>query len=467
MARTVNPTSAELRSTVYGLSACGLAAFVALCGCRPAEPASDRPLSVVISGDTAGWIVPCGCTTDQYGGLPRRASYLAALGRERETISADAGGAPHGISPYDKAKFEAIVRGERAMGVAAHNIGAAEALLGAEYLRRLVDEFGLPLVSANVRTADGRPLAEPLRIITASGRRVALVGVLSAKFATPAIRVDPPGPSILDALHEAAGRYDSVIVLAYLPEDELRGLAASLPEADAVVGGPTGQAMSPRSVGPTLLASATNKGKFVVRLDAPARAADRWTGAVVAMNETLADDPGQLANLRSYYEELGRRDFTPAESGARAAASNSLPENYRVAGTAECRKCHPADSAAWLHSKHATAWASLVKSGAQVDPDCQRCHTTGYGLPGGFVSVGRSPATTGVGCESCHGPSAGHAIDPKVSTLHRGRARDQCIACHDPENSPRFAYEKYWAEIRHGGAPASATPPVDSRRGLP
>ncbi len=42
------------------------------------------------------------------------------------------------------------------------------------------------------------------------------------------------------------------IVLAYVPEDELRQFAEALPEADAVVGGPTGQPVSPRQAGPTL-----------------------------------------------------------------------------------------------------------------------------------------------------------------------------------------------------------------------
>ncbi|HEV3022087.1 MAG TPA: hypothetical protein VGX76_06455, partial [Pirellulales bacterium] len=26
---------------------------------------SARPLAVIVSGDTAGWIVPCGCTSNQ------------------------------------------------------------------------------------------------------------------------------------------------------------------------------------------------------------------------------------------------------------------------------------------------------------------------------------------------------------------------------------------------------------------
>ena len=102
--------------------------------------------------------------------------------------------------------------------------------------------------------------------MTAGGRRVLLVGVMSPKFATDGLQVRDPRQAVLDAIAPAKGKYDSLVVLAYLPHEELESLAAALPEADAVVGGPTGQAVAPRKVGPTLLASATNKGKFLVEL---------------------------------------------------------------------------------------------------------------------------------------------------------------------------------------------------------
>ena len=40
------------------------------------KAAAERPLAIVVSADTAGWIIPCGCTTNQSGGLARRATYL-------------------------------------------------------------------------------------------------------------------------------------------------------------------------------------------------------------------------------------------------------------------------------------------------------------------------------------------------------------------------------------------------------
>jgi hypothetical protein len=368
-------------------------------------------------------------------------------------ILADAGGAPGGTSPYHRAKFEAILRGERAMGLDAHNVGGPEAALGADYLRRAAREAGVTLVCANARDAAGAPLAEPLRVVERGGRRVALAGVLSRRYAAPGLAIDDPKEALLRAAADAKGRYDSLVVLTYAPEEELRQLAAELPEADAVIGGPSGQSLPPKAVGPTVLASATNKGKFLVRLNADgAGPRTAWSGEVVEMGPGLADDPDQRENLRDYQAVLAGRDFAAGETGLAPALPAGVPEQYRLAGDAACAGCHRDDRTAWESSKHAGAWHTLVARDFQVDPACQQCHTTGYGLPGGFVSAKRSEAATAVGCESCHGPSLAHARDPKKRTPFA--ASDQCVGCHDRENSPQFAYDAYWPRVRHGARAA-------------
>jgi hypothetical protein len=422
-------------------------------GCRPSGP--GRPLVVVASGDTAGWIAPCGCASNQSGGLPRRATYVERLRRQAEIVLVDVGGAAHGTSPYDLAKLEAILRGEALMGVAAHNIGAAEARFGPGELRRLAAKLAVPLLSANVCDSSARLVAAPVLILSVAGRRVALVGVLAERYATAEFQVTPPRQAVLDALRGAAGKYDIAIVLAYLPEDELRQLADALPEADAVVGGPTGQPISPKLVGPTLLCSATNKGKFLARLDAPALgSADRWTGTIIELNGQFADDVEQTANIDGFHTELARRDFTPGQTVFAEPMPADVSKGFAVAGTAACRKCHEGDCQLWRKSKHAAAWKALKEKGAHVDPECQRCHTTGYGLPGGFASAHRSVARAAVGCESCHGPSQGHVAEPAVRTAHFAQAKNHCMGCHDRENSPKFAYDTYWSKIVHGEQPA-------------
>ncbi|MHB8862926.1 MAG: multiheme c-type cytochrome [Pirellulaceae bacterium] len=428
--------------------AAGLLAGVSACD-SPEARSGGRPLKIVISGDTAGWIVPCGCTSNQSGGFLRRGTYLRQLRAGAEVVYVDVGGAASGSSPYDRVKFEAILRGELALDVVAHNIGASEAALGVDDLRSMQRTLGIPWLSCNVRDAAGKLVGDSVRIVDSPRGSVAFLGVLSESYATAALRIDPPREAILKTVAAFERQPDVLVVLAYLPTSELQNLADSLPEADVVIGGPTGQSIVPRVVGPTLLASATNKGKYLCELAAPSTLrGGRWSGTIVEMNDKFGDDPRQQDNLQHFLATLKIRDFAASQTSF--ASDLQYPDGYRVAGTYRCRECHADDCLLWDESRHAHAWRTLAASGAEIDSYCQSCHTTSYGVPGGFVSNARSVDRRDVGCESCHGASFAHCEDPEVQTPCFGRAQDQCQRCHDRENSPRFTYDAYWQKIVHG-----------------
>jgi hypothetical protein len=200
-----------------------------------------------------------------------------------------------------------------------------------------------------------------------------------------------------------------------------------------------------------MVASATNQGKFLAEFRKPAGDAKAvWEGVLIEMTGTYADDPEQAKNLKAFYDRLARADFSAAETSFVSTLPRNVPAGFHMAGTKACRDCHGEECETWDHSGHASAWESLAHTGAQVDSDCQRCHTTGYGWAGGFLSAKKTPLHQNVGCESCHGPSRAHADDPAVSTAYSNQAANQCLKCHDPENSPLFVYEEYWPRIQHG-----------------
>jgi hypothetical protein len=436
--------------------------LVTACQRESAAPQAAQAISLIVSCDTAGWIVPCGCSTKQAGGLLRRGALIDRTAKTAAVIIADVGGAAAGTSPYDIAKFEAILQGELAMGVMAHNLGEAEIKLGREQLHRLSSETKAPFVSANAKGTDAA-LAPPLVIVERGKTRIALVGVVSPTYATPEIAVSDPMSAVLKVLADHHGQFDSAVVLAYLPTDELEALARSLPEVDLVIGGPTRQSIEPRQVGPVVLAAATNKGKFVARFNTLAGNSPlNWRGEIVELDDAWSDDPAQVANLTEFRKRLGERDFTADETSFVGSLATDLPTDYCVAGTDTCIKCHTTDNDLWHDSTHATAWQTLEKAqhGAHVDSYCQQCHTTGYGLPGGFASIGRSPERVNVGCESCHGPSLAHAKEPREHTTLA--AREQCLRCHDRENSPQFSFDEYWPKIEHGAKTAAASAAVGS-----
>ena len=88
-------------------------------------------------------------------------------------------------------------------------------------------------------------------------------------------------------------------------------------------------------------------------------------------------------------------------------------------GRKKCSSCHKSQAESWSQTAHAKAMDSLkpntkaeAKKKAKLDPkkdytkdkDCVGCHVDGWGKEGGYTVEDPSKFTSGVGCESCHGP---------------------------------------------------------------
>lgn len=438
-------------------------------GCQPTDPVAmptEKNTTFIIVGDTAGWIVPCGCSTSQSGGLSRRASLVDSYAKTDHTMLLDVGGAASGQSEYHQEKLLAILQGERAMNVAAHNLGASESRLGAERLRELMSRSDVPFISANLRDPNGQEIASAYRMVERGPDRFAIIGVIEPELADRQLKTVDAYQAILDTLKKIPEPVTGRLVLAYGEREFLEELTRLLPEVDAVIGGPTGQPIPPQRVGGRWLASSTNKGKFavVVRHE---RSQKDWACEIQEIGEHWPDHPAQVANLHAFYSRLQAQDFEARETELTTVVWPEHPNSatsselaLRFVGNANCATCHQADSQHWEGTKHAIAWHTLVEKRAHVDSYCQQCHTIGFGQAGGFSSIGRTPQMTAVGCENCHGPGSLHAANPRLKMPVS--ARDACVHCHDRENSPNFDYSTYWAKIVHGvkldGAGIDATP---------
>jgi peroxiredoxin len=163
----------------------------------------------------------------------------------------------------------------------------------------------------------------------------------------------------------------------------------------------------------------------------------------------------------------------PEERARRAAALPEPSASAAFVGSEACRGCHSAEHATWSASAHARAGRSLQQSDRPGQRDCLRCHTTGFGRPGGFPE-GASleiahPDLARVGCESCHGPGGAHIgeKDLRHGTILALRDKcDSCVileicgACHDEANDPGFEYEiQRKIEAQRHGTLGSANEP--------
>lgn len=457
---TAKQSSAGYRAMIAILAAASLTGL----GCRQASEA--KHVTIVISGDTAGWITPCGCAANQSGGLARRATLIDRLRADGDVIVWDVGGSAIGAGEYQTLKFSSLLDGMQQMNLALHNVGESETQFTPDELRKLGDASSVTWISANLTDAQGSRVGVALSQVEHQGIRIAVTGIVDPKRVRNSQWVAREGvQAVLGALDGCTA--DVKIVLAYYDEAGLRRLAQQLPEVDYIIGGPTGQSISPQREGPVTILSVTKKGKFLATIELTKDSSSQRIDDAVKIVEVTSDLPEsgpQIENLARYHERLKARDFTAREAAlSRAAPTITLASQFKIAGSHSCAACHGQDNQLWHASKHAHAWDVLVMKDSQFDPECQQCHTTGYGIDGGFVNVNESGNRTGVGCENCHGPSLAHVRDPRVRTPFP--AKEQCLGCHDHENSPAFALTSYWQKIVHGKTPATKSNDSDSTQG--
>ena len=118
-------------------------------------------------------------------------------------------------------------------------------------------------------------------------------------------------------------------------------------------------------------------------------------------------------------------------------------------GAGKCKVCHLEIFLSWKKTPHARALSTLKPKGAE-DPNCLRCHTTGFG-DGGYGAEGNVIDLADVQCEACHGAGSLYSRSsvmrkPELSRELGLATIDSaaCATCHN-EQSPSFkgfAYKK-------------------------
>ncbi len=166
-------------------------------------------------------------------------------------------------------------------------------------------------------------------------------------------------------------------------------------------------------------------------------------------------------------------------------------DDFDYDGRKKCSGCHKSQYKSWRKTSHAKALDSLqagekteAKIKADLDPDkdysedekCVGCHTTGFGMEGGYDIEDPSKYTVGVGCESCHGPGKKYRRLHREASIRFDKTKtptprqtladageeyefiERCKSCHmNYEGSP-------WAGVKEPYTPF--TPKVDSRYGF-
>ena len=352
----------------------------------------------------------------------------------------------------------AMVEGLGKIGYDALNLGRTDLLLPPDLLRKLDANAAFPLLSANIVDATGKAPFKGWIVKEAGGLRVGIFGLSGNQ---PLGLPDPPGRDLTVQDPVAAARAavaelrhstDLVIALSQLGlEGDIR-LAREVPGIDIILGGFTRQSTpAPRIEGTTMILHSGAKGMqlgriglqirpgregaWTARADARGGEARVYDWTLVPLNTALPDHPALSALLELHLKELRSRNL------AEQAVAPPASANPAYVGAAACGACHPAQLRQWAASKHATALAALERKRQELNPECVRCHVTGYGDHGGYrLGAIKGLDMGNVQCEACHGFGREHRGKGKI----RGRVAEAiCRRCHSTENSPTFKYEPY------------------------
>jgi len=122
-------------------------------------------------------------------------------------------------------------------------------------------------------------------------------------------------------------------------------------------------------------------------------------------------------------------------------------------GSLACKECHPQEYENFMtYAKKSISFQSIERQMRHLTPEeikqCYPCHTTGYGQPGGFVSLEETPYLKNAGCEVCHGPGAEHVRTGEPGTIIGEMSKKDCEVCHISERVKAFKYKP----LIHGGA---------------
>jgi hypothetical protein len=131
----------------------------------------------------------------------------------------------------------------------------------------------------------------------------------------------------------------------------------------------------------------------------------------------------------------------PGADRACAAADGRI-----YVGSESCQECHEDQYSSYTaHSRKAHSYASVktMRKGLTEAEhlECLRCHATGFGRPGGFVSEAETPHLQNLGCESCHGPGSAHVESGAPGDIVGELTPADCARCHNAERVAIFKFK--------------------------
>lgn len=350
---------------------------------------------------------------------------------------------PDEMKAQMRLKADLLADAYKKIGIDALNVGELDLAFGVNYLIDKRKSPGLPFVSSNIVHRDGgKEVFQPYIIKEVKGIKVAIFGLiplLPNLGNDKDVKLLSPFDAARTMIGKLKGKADLIILLSNLGQQEDEKLAREVPGIDLIVGGRTRVLLqTPVKIGNTLILQAQAQGKQMGRLDLNP-VTKTFVNSMTPMDDKVAKNEEIDGMVKRY------KDAVVNLYSATPQPQAQEPSLKTYAGEAECARCHPSQSAFWEGTRHARAYETLVMKKSHMDLECIGCHTTGYGVPGGFRVGMEAPDLRNVQCEACHGPGGRHMgkgdirriIDPSV-----------CTGCHNKERDPNFNFISSVGKVR-------------------
>ena len=372
--------------------------------------------SVVIMGDTQGYLSPCGCTSPMMGGIVRRAQALAGLDPER-TLVLDMGRLSGGLARQDQIKAECLAEAMGSYKVDAVLLSSVDMQYGPGFTANMAELGHFAWIAPG-----STPPEVPVQ-----------AGLTKGPFKV--VADNPASPGKVEA--------GTNIVITAGGADRARELAAKHPALKLVAYRSSSLTTKPEKVGQTLLVCVGEKGKALIKAEWSGGKFMSASGFELGPSLDVAQPSPAAKEVAATFQRYLRR-----VEGEKLVEAMPRDKTADFAGSATCAPCHATADAAWRKSAHAHALKTLEVKGQARDPECLPCHVVGLASTVGFRDRTTTPQLADVGCESCHGPLKAHAAAPATEKAPKVGAQS-CAKCHNLEHSPGFKFDQAWPKIAH------------------
>ena len=417
------------------------------------KPATS--LRILITGDVAGSIEPCGCVKDQLGGLDRFATAVSNSKRARATLLVEVGAlffprTPVAATERDELLMRAQTLAEvmRKLGLRAWVSGYADLALGESTLNELATQSGAAMLHASTIANRNESQRSRYLLTDIAGIRVGLFG-LDSQSTSGASRSDDLTASLQLAARELQARGAKLKIAALnVPAEDVASALRRITEFQLVIIGGSSEhglgadsdGSQPRQIGPALIVEPPNhlrgllvldfnviEGKFVFhdasgigreseKIQLAQRMQDLSERVQVWKRQSrdrasIAAREADLKRLRARYEELSK-PLAPPKASYFTLQSLTIGENM------------PGDS---------DVNRNLDNLGRRINSSNREKFSAKKALP----AIAGKPNFVGVGsCETCHKEATafwrttrhGHAYQTLVDKERQFTL--ECVGCH-------------------------------------